>query len=437
MPVLSRRSMLRGLGAGSVLLGGIGRNLRAETEGRPRPPRALFLFYANGSHHGWTPSGDGDAFTLTRHLAPLERIRNEVIILRGLSLQRGKGNPHKAATLSVLGAGAPTSFDQLLVESTRRTTPLPSLELAIGFTSGAGGEAPSLSQINGAFLPGERNPVAAYQRVVSRISPGPSGRSTVSAATALAAERSLLDSLREDVRAFRPRLGSAERPKLDLYLESVRDLEKRLGSFGADLAAAPACGKILPPTGAANFVARVSDMPKVSRLFCDVMALALACGVTRIASIMWGGGESGEPVDFIGMRDWHGTSHRDPSGPGGEMIIKMQAYLAGEFTYLVEKLRSFGQGPGSLLDGTVVVFGTQNGNSNQTNFANEDHDRRNAPIILAGRCAGAFHTGRVLDCEGANHNDVYLSIARAFGLAVKTVGEPSWCRGPLPGLTQA
>jgi hypothetical protein len=388
---VSRRSVLTGLGSGAVLMSGLLRTVRAgdaTTSSKPRP-RAVFLFFANGSNYAWTPSGSGTSYTLTPHLAPLEPIRPHITILKDLTLQRGKGNPHKAATYSVLGAGGTTSFDQVLAQSLKTTTPLPSLELAIGFTSGGGGVAPSLSQVNGVFLPGERNPVAAYQRLASRVSTGPAAQDVVSADGALRAQRSLMDSLRADAASFRARLGSAERPKVDLYLESLRDLEKGLGSFATDLAAAPACAKMLPPSGAggagaATFTARVNDMPKVNRLFSDVMAMALGCDVTRVISMMWGGGESAEG--------------------------------------------------GTLLDSTVVVFGTQNGNTNQVNFAKEDHPRWNAPMVLAGRAGGALAPQGLLDAKGANHNDVYLAIARAFGLTPKTIGEPAWCKAPLPGL---
>jgi hypothetical protein len=444
---VSRRSVLTGLGSGAVLMSGLLRTVRAgdaTTSSKPRP-RAVFLFFANGSNYAWTPSGSGTGYTLTPHLAPLEPIRPHITILKDLTLQRGKGNPHKAATYSVLGAGGTTSFDQLLAQSLKTKTPLPSLELAIGFTSGGGGVAPSLSQVNGVFLPGERNPVAAYQRLASRVSTGPAAEDVVSADGALRAQRSLMDSLRADAASFRARLGSAERSKVDLYLESLRDLEKGLGSFATDLAAAPACAKMLPPSGAggagaATFTARVNDMPKVNRLFSDVMAMALGCDVTRVISMMWGGGESAEPVDFMGMKDWHGVSHGDPNGLPGQQITRMQAYLAGEVTYLVEKLhRMSGDGAagaegGTLLDSTIVVFGTQNGNTNQVNFAKEDHPRWNAPMVLAGRAGGALSPQGLLDAKGANHNDVYLAIARAFGLTPKTIGEPAWCKAPLPGL---
>jgi hypothetical protein len=261
----------------------------------------VFLFYANGSNYAWTPSGAGTSYTLTPHLAPLEPIRPHVTILKDLTLQRGKGNPHKAATYSVLGAGGTTSFDQLLAQSLKNATALPSLELAIGFTSGGGGIAPSLSQVNGVFLPGERNPVAAYQRLASRVSTGPMARDLVSADGACAPSAACCDSLRADAAGFRSRLGSAERPKLDLYLESVRDLEKGLGTLATTWRRAGLREDVAPRAhpgarhrGRGHLRRRVNDMPKVSRLFSDVMAMALGCDITRVISMMWGGGESAE-----------------------------------------------------------------------------------------------------------------------------------------------
>ena len=428
---LHRRQVLRGLGSGLALASGLLHAVRASAARKPALLHAVFLNYANGSHHAWAPAGEGADYALTPHLAPLAAIRQDVIILRNMACARGRGNPHKAATFSVLGAGAGTSFDQQIAAVTRARTPLPSLELAIGFTGGGGGVAPSLSQAGGVFLPGERNPFAAYQRVVSRVSRHEATRSSGAAVALLAGRRSVLDHLREDLQLFSGRLPGDERQKAELYLASVRDLEKNLGALAGELGRVPACGKMLPPADTASYVARVADMPKVSRIFLDVMAMALACGVTRVASMMWGGGESDEPVDFMGMRDWHSTTHGDPAGPAGQKVIAMQAYLAGEYVYLVDKLRGFPRGGHTLLDESVVVLGTQNGNTNQTNFAKEDHDRRNTPFVLAGKLGGALRPGRLIDCGGRNHNDLYLSLAGAFGITGPAVGDADWCQGPL------
>src|SRR5262249_27976565 len=123
----------------------------------------------------------------------------------------------------------------------------------------------------------------------------------------IAARRSMLDFILDDVNAFRGRLGAQERPKLDLYMQAVRDLENSLGGImGAPTG--PMCGNPAAPVTTANIASTVADLPVVSRPFLDVMALALACGLTRISSFMVGGGEQDNAVPFIGMNSWHGVS---------------------------------------------------------------------------------------------------------------------------------
>jgi hypothetical protein len=426
----SRRSLLRGLGAGSVLLAGVDRSvMAAETKALPR---AAFFFHANGSHPGWAPQGTGTNFTLTPHLKPIgdAGVMGDVTILRGMTLMRknvappAPANSHHTTTYSALGAGASTSFDQVLADQVKGTTPLPSLELTIGTTGGAGGKAASLSQVGGTFLPGEKNPLAAYQRVAAKLAPGAGSMQDPAAAEkALRAGKSVLDVVLDDINVFRARAGSAEKPKLDVYFESMRDLEKNLGAFAGDVTAAPACGKETAPTTALGFSAELNDMPTVNRLFLDVMAMALACGATRVTSMMWGGGQCNQSIAKFGISDWHGTSHGGAGGGAGSSMTQMQAFLAGEWAYFIGKLKSYG-----ILDQTVTVWGTQNG-------ASTSHDMHNTPMLVAGRLGGAFAPGgRVIDCNGRNHNDVYLAIAHGFGMTVDKIGDPSWCMGPMPGL---
>src|SRR4051812_32030428 len=226
---VSRRSLLRGLGAGSVLLGGVNRSVLA-ADAKPLP-RAAFFFHANGSHPGWAPTGSGANFTLTPHLKPLEDggVKGDVVILRDMQMARknvappAPANSHHTVTYSALGAGDSTSFDQKLAQQVKGTTPLPSLELTIGATGGAGGRVPSLSQVDGTFLPGEKNPLAAYQRVSSMLAPSAAMmKDPATAEKALMAGRSVLDAVLDDINTFRARAGSAEKPKLDVYFESMR-----------------------------------------------------------------------------------------------------------------------------------------------------------------------------------------------------------------------
>jgi hypothetical protein len=442
----SRRSLLRGLGAGTVLASGITRSLYgAEVVGRN--PRAVFLFYANGSHPGWAPTGMDGNFVLTPHLAPMEPIRSDLLIMRNMILERGSGNSHKGTSFSALGAGSPTSIDQVLAEHVKGTTPLASLEISIGYTFGGGGVIPGLSQSNGNFLPGARNPVAAYQRIAERVVGGAPAPTTSAppmttpgtAEKSLLARRSLLDFIRDDVSVFQGRLGAEEKKKMDFYLSSLRTLERDIaGSVGpmSEIKPTASCAKINPPGATLTQDAHVNDMPVVMPLFLDTIAMGLACGVTRVASAMLGGGQSDEPVKIgdISMGDWHSTSHGDPAGPAGQQMIKMQAYMSSQFTYFVQKLKSYADGGLSLLDNTVVVLSTQNGTSTQVAFAKMDHDKHNTPMILAGSAGGAWKTGRVIDCNNRAHNDVYVRIAQAFGMNVTTIGNPAWCQGPMPGM---
>jgi hypothetical protein len=426
---VSRRSLLRGLGAGSVLLGGVSRAVMAADK---PTPRAAFFFHANGAHPGWAPTGSGTNFTLSPHLKPIgdAGVTGDVIILRDMQLARknvappAPANSHHTTTYSALGAGSTTSFDQVLAQQVKGTTPLKSLELAIGTTGGAGGRVPSLSQLDGTFLPAERNPLAAYQRVSSMLAPSAATmRDPAAAEKALQASRSVLDAVLDDINTFRARAGGAERPKLDIYFDSMRDLERNLGNFAGSVVAAPACGKEKPPSSATTFQAELNDIPDINRLFLDVMAMALACGGTRIATMMWGGGQCNQPIQKFGISDWHGTSHGGSGGAAGQAMINMHAQLAGDWAYFIQKLKAYG-----ILDQMVVVWGTQNG-------ASTSHDPRNTPMLLSGRLGGVLVPGgRVIDCNNRMHNDVYLAIARGFGMTMDTIGYAPWNMGPMPGL---
>jgi len=434
----SRRSLLRGMGYGTVLCTGLTKNLYAQG----RTMRLAMFGYANGSHPDSAPTGMGEAFVLKPHMAPLEPIRKDLLIFRGMTLERGSGNSHKSTSFSIFGLGSPTSIDQQIAMAIKGTTPLASLEYSIGTTTGGGGNIPGLSQLNGAFLPGVRTPVAAYQRIAERVvagAPTPMGMAPMTGGNAaveqgLMRRKTLLDFVKDDVQTFRGRLGAEEKAKFDFYTESLRTLERGIGDAvpgDKPVMATASCSKIAAPTIMTN--TSVNDMPTHNHLYLDTIAMAFACNVTRVASAMWGGGQSDEPVKIgnVSMGNWHSTSHNDPKGAGGQQMIFMQAYMAGELLYFAQKLKSYADGGFSLLDNTAAVLTTQNGCSTQVAFAPIDHPKQNSPLIIAGGGAGAWKSGRVIDCNGRTHNDVYLSIAQAFGMKVTTVGNPAWCKGPM------
>jgi hypothetical protein len=437
----SRRTLLRGLGYGLPFCSGLSNVLYAQTA--PRIKRVAMFAYANGSQYNSEPTGSGADFVLKPHMAPLEAVRKDIIVFKNLTMIRDGGNAHRGASFSVFGLGAATSIDQTFATHLKGTTPLASLEIAVGQTTGGGGVIPGLSQVNGNFVPGATNPVAAYQRVADRIQGGapPPSTGTPPMNTAAAAEqallrrKSVLDFVKDDVSSFRSRLGAAEAVKMDSYLDSLRTLEIQVGD-GIPTNPPPtsgSCVKLASPTLSKNTM--MNDMPTHSRLYLDIMAMAFACDVTRIASVMWGGGENNESIKFgnIDISAWHTISHGDPDGAPGQQITNMQVYLAGEFLYFVQKLKSIMDGEFSVLDNTAAVLCTQNGSSQlgaSANFAATDHPPQHAPFVVAGTCGGSWKTGRLIDIGGRNHNDVYLSIAQALGMNVTSVGRAAWCKSP-------
>jgi hypothetical protein len=432
LPV-SRRSILRGIGAGALLSAGMWRNASAQSTAQP--VKAAFFYHANGAHPDWAPGGMGTNFTLTKHLEGLTAVKTEIIIFRKLMAQRNMAlNPHKGATLDCSSGGGPITFDQVLAKHVKATapTPVPSLELAIGRTSGGGGVAPSLSRVDNNFLPGIRNPLFAYERLASVISPGNPMMSTPGAMDgALRARRSLLDFLKDDVGTLQKRAGAPERRHIDSYLDAIRDLEGKLGGFSGEIMTTAACSKGTPPATAMDFEAHCSDMPKVNKLFMDTIAMGFACGSTRVSSMMWGGGECAEPLSWLGVGSWHSTSHGNPVSAGQQKLVQFHTYLSEEFAYFIGKLKAL-----NLFDSTTTLWATQNGNSTETGFSKENHDRRNALFILSGGGGGYFKSlGKVVDCNDRAHNDLYLHMAHAFGLKVDTIGNAMWNMGPLPGVT--
>jgi len=422
--------MLRGLGYGTLFCSGLADNLYAQTV--PRITRVAMFGYANGSQYQSEPTGGERNFVLKPHMAPLEAVRDDILVFKNLTLKRDGGNAHRSASFSVFGLGARTSIDQEFARFLKDTTPLASLEIAVGQTSGDGGVIPGLSQVDGKFIPSVKNPLAAYQRIADRISGGGMSMNTPNAAEqALLRRQSVLDFIKDDVRSFRGRLGPEEATKMDFYLESLRTLER---DVGGSIPTEGSCKQIGSTLLSKDTM--MNDMPEHSRLYLDIMAMAFACNITRVATMMWGGGENNEAVKFgdIDISAWHSVSHGDPDGAPGQQITRLQAYFAGEFRYFIEKLKGLSDGQFSVLDNTAAVLCTQNGSSqlgSGQNFAETDHPPQHAPFVVAGRCGGAWTTGRLLDAGGRNHNDVYVSIARAIGMNVTSVGRADWCKGPL------
>jgi hypothetical protein len=217
---------------------------------------------------------------------------------------------------------------------------------------------------------------------------------------------------------------------VDAHLESVRDIERRLAPAAPPAAscAAPAMGQRLDPTVNEN-------MPAIGKLQMDLLATALACDHTRVATLQWTHAESIQSFPWLGVTGQHHVmSHAgDGDAAAQESLTKINVWYAEQLRYLLEKLAAVREGDRTLLDNTVVVWMNEVGKGN-------NHAHRDLPFLLAGSCGGAFRTGRFVDfmangASGFPHNNLLVSLAQAMGLQDTTFGDPQHCTGALPSLT--
>lgn len=433
---LSRRTLLRGLGASVALplleqmMPGVA---RAEERGSPPVRRLAVIYVPCGLHmEAWTPAQTGSGYTLTPILQPLAPVKEQVLVLSGLAnvpaYPDGAG-PHVGGTGSFLTArkilphgqvGNGISMDQVAARHLGQHTPFASLELGLdGSATGAcegGFSCAYLSNISWASetlqLSKEVNPQALFARLFG--APGQSGADT---ARRLAHQRSVLDLVRADAQRLNARLGRDDRRRMEEYLTGVRELERRLDSLGS----APACAPGAPP-------APVLDIRDHTRAMLDIMALSLRCDLTRVMTFMMGNGASGRQFSFLGIDgQHHALSHHQNDPAKVAAIVKINTWEVSQLATFLQRLASTPEPDGSsLLDSSMVLFSSEMGDGNA-------HDRRNMPVLLAGRAGGQLHPGRHLQVPtGQPLANLYLSILGMLNVPVSQFGEDG--TAPLQGL---
>jgi hypothetical protein len=413
-------------------------------------PRRLLVFYTpNGTIDAeWRPTGGETDFTLGRILQPLAPYRDKLLVLGGVHMplaDSGFGSHHTRGVGGLLtgrpilegtfeSAGPPTagwasgiSLDQHIAKALAPPTPFQTLELGVQVVDA---EVRGRLSYSGASqpLPPVESPYAAFDRIFAGVMPG----ATDPALEALRKRReTVLSLVREELGDARSKVGAEDRTKLDQHLTAIRDIERRLTGV------VPAgTGDCAPPAlGAPLDVQATENMPAIGALHMDILASALACDLTRVATLQWTHAESDHAFPWLGIDQAHHTmSHSgDNDQAAQENLTKINVWYAEQLAYLLAKLAEYPEGDGSLLDNTVVLWCNEVGKGN-------NHDHRDLPFLLAGSCGGHFATGRFVDYSAAGgaghpHNDLLVSLANAMGTADTTFGDPAHCTGPLPGLT--
>ena len=448
---VSRRTVLRGLGVslGLPLLESMtpatvfgAEPSAALANGATAAPRRMaFIFVPNGVNLAeWTPKSEGFEFDLPYILEPLRNVQNELLVLSGLTHDKGRANGDgpgdHARSASVFLTGAQPrktaganirsgiSVDQVGANIIGRQTRFASLELGCERGRGAGNcdsgySCAYSSNISWASettpVGKETNPRATFERLFAG---GSKAEVDEGQARREALRKSILDYVSEDAKRLQRRLGQTDQRKLDEYLTGVREIEQRLER--ADSGPVEATVDYPAPAGIPN------DYGEHMRLMCDMMVLAFQTDSTRIATCMFADAGSNRNYRQIGVGDGHhDLSHHQNDAKKLAKIRDINRYHVTQLAYFLERLKSVQDGEGSLLDNSMIVYGSGLSDGNR-------HNNENLPVLLAGRGGGTIDTGRHLrHPEETPLCNLFLSMLDRVGAPVDFVGDST---GRLSGL---
>jgi hypothetical protein len=450
--LIPRRTFLRGAGAvlGLPLLDAMGRvmdeaspSAAAGTKTAKEvqaPVRMACIYFPNGVwEKNWFPEQAGRDFTLPFSLEPLEKHRNDLLIFSGLDKQHSHGGDgHYAKTANFL-TGMPVrktpgkdisvggvSIDQLCAQQIGHLTPLPSMELGIdpvisGIDSNVG-----YTRLYGCYISWrspsqpvarEINPRLAYERLFSVLR---ANRVSEKDRRRQEDKRALLDLVLDDAQQLRRRLGRDDQNKLDEYLDSVRDVERRLDFFSKPDPRAWHPDAQLGEDDVAAPKSAPGDHQEHVRLMLDFIALAFQTDSTRISSFMFANDVSGKNFGKLipgTGGSHHEFSHHQSKPEKYEPYSKINRWHAGQLAYLLDKLRAVREGERTLLDNSLIFFGSSFSDGNR-------HDPSNLPILLAGRGGGKLDTGRhIASPKKTPLCNLYVPMLECMGTPVESFGD--------------
>ncbi|MGE3341900.1 MAG: DUF1552 domain-containing protein [Vicinamibacterales bacterium] len=422
---LSRRTVLRGLGATLALplLDAMvpARTLLAQTAANPSL-RLGFIYFPHGAvMTEWTPATEGAGFAMTPILEPLEPFRRQLTVVSGMGNRAADGSSvHATAPGTWLSGVAPrpthepfggVTVDQIAAQHIGQDTPLPSLELTTEERHmGACDREFGCSYGNTISfrtpttpLPMEHNPHKVFERLFGQ-------GTTPEERQARSAEfTSILDAVSEEAAALSRRLGAQDRARVGDYLESVREIERRLermGNGATDDLDLPALSPGVPEA----FEERLS-------LMFDLSALAFQANMTRIVSMMMTSEASNLTYSHIGVADaFHPVSHHQNNAQKMARLVQIQVYHSQMFAKFLERLRATPDGDGSLLDHSLILYGSNMSNSNL-------HNHFPLPISLVGGAGGLKGDNHVRVPDHTPIANLLVAMLGKVGIPLDRIGD--------------
>ena len=426
---LPRRTFLRTVGA-SMALPMLDAMIPAATAASKTPlgqaKRLGFIFMPMGCDQSrWTPGSEGDLSKLSPILDSLAPVRDQLSVLTNMELANAYPGSHATSNSSFLSAAKArhtegndyylgTTVDQVAAKQLGQHTQLPSLELSMDLMQNVGqcdnGYACVYQNNLSWSTPTTPLPAEAHPRLVFESLFGEGG-STQERQEALKQRASLLDAFRQDVARLKRELSLADRVRMDDYLETIREVERRIQQAEASAGDHP-----LPdldrPIGVP---AAYADH---ARLMFDLQCLAYQGDVTRVITFQLARETSNRTYPEIGVPDpHHPLSHHGNDPDKIARMAKINQFHVSLFSEYVQKLRATPDGDGSLLDSTLLLYGSGIGNPNI-------HDHTNLPTLVAGGAATGMRGNRHIRYDQPTPlANLHLSLLDRVGVRLDTFAD--------------
>ena len=434
---LPRRTFLRGMQV-SLALPLLDAMIPAATALDKTPakpvPRLGFVFIPMGCDHSrWTPDDAPQLGQLSPILEPLENVKEDLIVYTNFDLKNAYPGTHSTSNSAFLSAAFAkhtessdyylgTTVDQHAARRLGKQTQLPSLELSMDLLQTVG-------QCNNGYacvyqnnlswsspttpLPSEAHPRTVFERLFG------AGGSIDDRRAALRERASLLDWVREDITRLKAKLGTADRNRVDGYLTSIREVERQI-----QRAEAVAEDNPLPDLDRPQGVpAAYADH---ARLMFDLQLLAYQGDITRVITFQLARELSGRTYPEVGVPDpHHPLSHHGNDPEKVEKISRINRFHVSLFGEYLEKLKATPDGDGSLLDHSVLLYGSGMGNPST-------HDHDNLPILVAGGASCGVKGGRHVKFDrGMPLANLHLTLLDRVGVHLDSFGDSD---GKIKGL---
>ena len=428
---LHRRSFLKGMGA-VVALPVLDAMTPALARAAQAPVRLAFTYVPNGIvMNDWTPAAEGAAYEFTRILKPLEPFRKDMLVLSGLAhrngaaLGDGPGDHARAGASYLTGvhprktAGADIqngiSVDQIAAQHIGDQTRFASLELgcddsrtigncdsgySCAYTNSLAWRGPATP------MPPETNPRLVFERLFGDID---TSLSPEVRARRLRYRRSILDLVSERTSQLSSDLGPSDKRKLDEYLTSIREIERRIERSEQDMAhLTPGIDK---PTGVPV------EYPDYVNLMFDLQLIAFQTDQTRIVTMMMGREGSMRTYPEIGIPDpHHPLTHHRGNPDWIEKVTQVNSLHVKLFAGFIDKLKSTPDGDGSLLDHSMIVYGSSLSDGNR-------HAHDDLPVVMFGR-GGRFRMGsHLVYPKQTPMTNLFLTLLDRMGVPSEKIGD--------------